>query len=240
MLGLWILKLTTQEKFPSNPLSLTYQTLRPLIASTGKLMSGPCLLQKLEKLWVNIWTSQLSGCSLSDWGGVCLCVESAPLGALVGVIVRTVEWVTREHYLIAVCRQLGEKKRTMGNLIWADPPCTGQCSGACQHWSSGNSLWRPLNKTLRKLLDLSDDIITHCDQSGCPPHAGDIGPQVLAWLGHSYYPHPIIRVLIRILALVLDSEYICKNRIYQIQKRNICTTFFIIRIRQSQVDQSEN
>ena len=28
---------------------------------------------------------------LSDWGGVCLCVESAPLGALVGVIVRNVE-----------------------------------------------------------------------------------------------------------------------------------------------------
>ena len=98
-------KLTTQENVPLKPLSLTYQTLRPFMASTGKLMSGPCLLQKLEKIWelaLNIFTI----CLLSDWGGVCLCVESAPLGALVGVIVRNVEWVTGEHYLSAISRQL--------------------------------------------------------------------------------------------------------------------------------------
>ena len=103
-------KLTTQENVPLKPLSLTYQTLRPFMASTGKLMSGPCLLQKLEKLWeltLNIFTI----CLLSDWGGVCLCVESAPLGALVGVIVRNVEWVTGEHYLSAVsCQLRGEGK----------------------------------------------------------------------------------------------------------------------------------
>ena len=41
-------KLTTQENVPLKPLSWTYQTLRPFMASTGKLMSGPCLLQKLK------------------------------------------------------------------------------------------------------------------------------------------------------------------------------------------------
>ena len=46
-------------------------------------------LKSYESEHLNILTVKI--CLLSDWGGVCLCVESAPLGALVRVIVRNVE-----------------------------------------------------------------------------------------------------------------------------------------------------
>ena len=46
------------ENFPSNPLSLTYQTFRPLMARTGKLISGPCLLQKLGKIELKCFVSK--------------------------------------------------------------------------------------------------------------------------------------------------------------------------------------
>ena len=93
-------------KLPIKPLVIDIPDLQTTHGKDREAYIRTLPLAKTGKNWIKMFCEQEKITLLSDWGGVGLGVESAPLCTLVWIIVRNVEWVTGQHYLITVTRKL--------------------------------------------------------------------------------------------------------------------------------------